>query len=313
VNRRLLQWSIGLALVGYVVWFLLDHRDVFSQRFEGTPRHAALLALGVVAAWLVNSLQTLLPLRELGARVGFWENLLLTIATTFGNYLPMRAGSLMRMQYIKSVHGLGYLRYAGVLGARSLMLLWVTGAVGLSAAIAMTLVRGPVAVEVFLLFTGIVAAGVLPFLLPIERMLPATDVVRRLGVELMQAISLVRRNRRMTLAYVGLVVLQLGILTARLAVAFDVVQQRPSVWMYCFLSPIATILSFINITPGNLGLREWLVGLLSAGVGIDYATGIFAASVDRVVLVAMTLSVGAVAAAIVAARMGRHRADDSEP
>lgn len=313
MNRRLLQWSIGLALVGYVVWFLLDHRDVFSQRFEGTPRHAALLALGVVAAWLVNSLQTLLPLRELGARVGFWENLLLTIATTFGNYLPMRAGSLMRMQYIKSVHGLGYLRYAGVLGARSLMLLWVTGAVGLSAAIAMTLVRGPVAVEVFLLFTGIVAAGVLPFLLPIERMLPATGVVRRLGVELMQAISLVRRNRRMTLAYVGLVVLQLGILTARLAVAFDVVQQRPSVWMYCFLSPIATILSFINITPGNLGLREWLVGLLSAGVGIDYATGIFAASVDRVVLVAMTLSVGAVASAIVAARMGRHRADDSEP
>ena len=113
----------------------------------------------------------------------------------------------------------------------------------------------------------------------------------------------------MTAWSLGLVVLQFGILTARLSVAFDVIQHRPVWWVYFFLSPVATILSFINITPGNLGLHEWLIGILSAGVGADYAAGIFAAAVDRAVLVAMTLVVGGLASALVAVRLGQHTAD----
>jgi hypothetical protein len=83
---------------------------------------------------------------------------------------------------------------------------------------------------------------------------------------------------------------------------------HPPVWVYCFLSPIATILAFINITPGNLGLREWVVGILSAGVGIAYAKRIFTASVDRAVLMLMTFTIGGLAAAIVVTRLGRGRA-----
>ena len=304
--RKSLQWSVSVAIVGYVAWFIVDQRHVFSQSFAGTPRHAVLLGMGVLATWMVNSLQTLLPLRELGVRVGFWENLLLSVAAGFGNYLPMRAGTLLRMQYIKSVHGMAYLRYGGVLGARSLMLLWVAGAVGLSGALAMTLSRHPVPQQVFFLFGGILAAGVAPFVIPLRLLLPSRGLIGRVGAELSAGIRLVRQNRRMTAWYVGLVVVQFGILTARLAVAFDAIQQRPSAWIYCFLSPVATILSFINITPGNLGLREWAVGLLSAGMGIDYTAGIFAASVDRAVLVAMTFSAGALAMALVSMRLGRH-------
>jgi uncharacterized membrane protein YbhN (UPF0104 family) len=307
--RRILSWSITVALLAYILWFLLDHRAIFSERFSGTLWHAALLALGVGATWVINSLQTLLPLRELGVRVGFWENLLLTIAVVFGNYLPMRAGSLMRMEYIRSVHGLGYLRYGGLLGARSLMLLWVAGGLGLAGALGMALAGRQVHGEVFLIFGSVLATGVLPFILPLHHMLPRSEMARRLASQLTESLELIRQNRRMTRLYLGLVALQLAILTARLAVAFDVIERHPPLWAYCFLSPMATILSFINITPGNLGLREWTVGLLSASVGMDYAEGIFAASVDRAVLMFMTFSIGGAAAMFVMARLGPRRAD----
>lgn len=123
-----------------------------------------------------------------------------------------------------------------------------------------------------------------------------------------EAIELVRRNRRMTVYYLGLVTLQLALLSARLAVAFDAIQRHPPLWVYGLLSPVATILSFINVTPGNLGLREWVVGLLLAGTGADYADGIFAATVDRAVLVVMTFAAGGLAAPVVISRLGR-RAD----
>jgi uncharacterized membrane protein YbhN (UPF0104 family) len=253
----------------------------------------------------VNSLQTLLPLRELGIRVGFWENTLLTAAAGFGNYLPMRAGSVMRLHYIKSLHGVGYLQYGGILGVRALLLLWGAGAVGLFGGAALFLAGRAVRADVFFLFAGILVVGVMPFLIPFRRLLPSSGPVGRMGTELARAMTLMHQNRWMTWQYLGLVALQFAILTGRLAVAFDVMQQRPTPWIYCFLSPIATILSFINITPGNLGLREWMIGLLSSGMGIDYAVGIFAASVDRVVSVALTFALGGLASILVAIRLAR--------
>lgn len=305
----LAQWGLGLALAGYVVWFVLDHREVFSQQFAGTTRHAVLLALGIVATYTVNSLQTLLPLRELGVRVGFWENWLLTLAAGFGNYLPMRAGTVLRMHYIRSVHGVGYLQYGGILGTRALLLLWAAGGVGLAGAVAMSLAQQAIRIEIGLLFAAILAAGIAPFLLPLGRMLPTGGAGGQVAKHLVDAMALVRQNRRMTAWYLGLILLQFGILTARLSVAFDVIQHRPAWWVYFFLSPVAAVLSFINITPGNLGLREWLIGVLTAGVGADYAAGIFAAAVDRAMLVALTLGFGGLAFAVVAVRLGRHAGD----
>jgi hypothetical protein len=48
-----------------------------------------------------------------------------------------------------------------------------------------------------------------------------------------------------------------------------------------------------------------MIGLLSSGMGIDYAVGIFAASVDRVVSVALTFALGGLASILVAIRLAR--------
>jgi hypothetical protein len=305
--RRTLTWLVTAALVGYVVWFLAREWEAMSGRFSGTVWHAVLLGIGILGSWVVTSLQTLLPLRELGLRIGFTENLLLTVATIFGNYLPMRAGTLMRFEYVRLVHGVGYLRFGGLLGARSLILLWVAAAAGLTGAVAMRIAGREPRIEAFLIFGVIVVLALLPLLAPVERLLPRR--VRSLGAvaDLTEGLALVRRNRRILAWYLAMVLLQLGFLTARLAVAFDAIGRHPPLWAYCFLSPIGTILSFINLTPGNLGLREWLVGILSSAVGLDYADGIFAASIDRGVLIVMTLAAGVPAAGLVVSRMTGRR------
>ncbi|HXE80351.1 MAG TPA: lysylphosphatidylglycerol synthase domain-containing protein [Vicinamibacterales bacterium] len=301
-------WVLTIAFVGYVAWFLVDRQEVFSQRFAGTWTHVVLLASAVAASWVVTSLQTLLPLRELGVSVGFWENLMLTVAAGFGNVLPMRAGTALRLHYIKSVHGVGYLRYGGILGVRSLMLALVAGVLGLSCAASMAASSRPVPAAVFVVFAGLLAAGAAPLIVPVQRLMPSGGIAGRIGSEIAAAVRLMRANRRMTAWYIALVAAHFALLTARLAVAFDVLQARPAAWTYCFLSPIATILSFVNITPGNLGLREWVLGLLTAGLGIDYAVGIFAAAVDRTISLLMVLPAGGAATVGIVFRLTRAQA-----
>jgi hypothetical protein len=306
MTRRIVQWSISIALVGYIVWFLVDRWDVLAGQFEGTATHAGLLVVGVLATWVVSSMQTLLPLRELGVRVGFWENLVLTLAASFGNYLPLRAGTILRLQYIKAVHGVGYLRYGGVLGIRTLLLVAVAGLVGLCGAAAMSGSGHAVRGGVFILFAALLAAGLGPLLVPVHRLLPSSGLSGRVAAELAGALALIHRNHRMTAYYVALILLQFAILTMRLAVAFDALQQQPVPWVYCFLSPVATILSFISLTPGNLGLREWVIGVVTAGVGFDYAAGIFAATVDRAIAVITLFILGGLASVAVTVWMTRH-------
>ncbi len=303
--RKILQGVIGAGIFVYILYFLGKNQALFHRAYAGTAYHLAALFVCILATWVVASLQTLLPLRELGVRLGFAENLMVTLAAGFCNYLPLRAGTVLRLEYIKSMYGMGYLRYGSILGARALLLVWAAGAMGLAGAAGMMLTGRAVRWEVLALYTVILLAGVAPFCIPFDRLLPSEGRLSRLGRELTQSMILIRGNRRITVLYLGLVVLQFVLLGARLAVAFSALGQFPVFWAYFLLAPLTTLLSFVDLTPGNLGLREWAVGLITAALGADYSSGIFASCLDLAVMMPMTFAFGSLATSVAVLRMGR--------
>lgn len=55
---------------------------------------------------------------------------------------------------------------------------------------------------------------------------------------------------------------------------------------------MTTLISFLSLTPGNLGLREWAIGIISFASGVDFHNGIFAGTLDRAILMAITFILG---------------------
>jgi uncharacterized membrane protein YbhN (UPF0104 family) len=52
------------------------------------------------------------------------------------------------------------------------------------------------------------------------------------------------------------------------------------------------IVSFLTVTPGNLGVREWALGLVSYSTGYDFRNGVFAGTLDRAMLMTCTFLLG---------------------
>ena len=86
--------------------------------------------------------------------------------------------------------------------------------------------------------------------------------------------------------------LQFVILGLRLRLSFAAVNVELTATVLLVLAPTITLISFLSLTPGNLGLREWAVGAITLALGLDFNSGIFAATVDRAVLLVSTFVLG---------------------
>lgn len=82
----------------------------------------------------------------------------------------------------------------------------------------------------------------------------------------------------------------------RLYVALSVIGQEPSVFAASLLGTASVGAAAVAIMPGGLGVREVLSGLLGSVAGISVATGIVAASIDRLTYYAgVALATGSLA------------------
>ena len=80
------------------------------------------------------------------------------------------------------------------------------------------------------------------------------------------------------------------IITSQFFFSFPILGLQVSFINCLLLSIITDLLLFVNITPGGLGIREILVGLICSFTGISFNVGVLAAGIIRVA--AMIVHVG---------------------
>jgi uncharacterized membrane protein YbhN (UPF0104 family) len=90
----------------------------------------------------------------------------------------------------------------------------------------------------------------------------------------------------------------------RLYISFDAFQAQTSPWLLILLAPLVVLVSFIAVTPGGLGVREAAIGYVAFATGYDFNLGLFAGSLDRAVILALTLAIGAPSFVYIWRRLG---------
>lgn len=293
---------ISLLIIAGFVYYLYGNRNAFSISLVISWFHIATLGLLILISWIANCLQLILLLRMEGVRVGFWENMLIQAATLMGNYLPMRIGSLIRFRYFKKVHGLNYLKFGGIVGLRTVILLTLAGLFGCIGAVGLASSGTSVGWNIYVVFVCMLLIPSLCFLTPLSKFLRRRNLTSGLLSDFLSSFVTIRRHPGTIFSLIGLLLLQNFILAARLYVSFDAVQVDITWWTFLILAPTTTILSFLSITPGNLALREWVIGILSAMAGYDFSSGVFAGTVDRAILLVTTFVFGTMGILFVAFR-----------
>jgi len=135
--------------------------------------------------------------------------------------------------------------------------------------------------------------GAIGLLLVPPGWIPSGDafVWRRLQ-KLVSGIGLVRGGARNLALLASLAFTKVVVSSLRMTICFAALHTELSPLAAAMLSSTTIVFSLLNLTPGNLGLREVAMAGISTLLGSSYEMGIAAASIDRAVLLVYTVISG---------------------
>lgn len=306
-SLRWLHNGLGAAVTAAFGGYLWVQRDSLLATVNASAVDVLVLAVLILLTWGAGALQSVVIYRaaDLPVRVG--EMWLLTMATNFGNHLPMRLGTVVRAHYLKSVYGFRYARFGSTFGVRVVLTVFATGLMGLVGVVASSWVTGHTSHELLTLFGGLTVAPAIAWLVPMPRKRDGAGRLRRILYDFFDGVTNLRAQPRMTLLVLLGVLLQHSIVGVRFFVAADVMGAKPTALLILLLAPLANLVSFIAITPGALGIREALMGYVTLALGTSFSHGAYMGTVDRAVLLGVVTIAGGASFLVVWRRARRQR------
>jgi uncharacterized membrane protein YbhN (UPF0104 family) len=277
--------------VGYVLRALWADRAELGGALNLSASALLILVGLMLVAHLQRTLEFTYMLRRLGVRERFWDGFMLTAAGYLLNHLPFNAGFVMRAALLKRDHSLSYASYLSLTMVNALINVATGALIGLVAT-GSALAQGRTALAAAVVFAAIVAAAVVLIWLP-PSLTPRGDgfVAHRLRV-LLDGAALIRGNGLGVLMLAGLALTRIGGNALRLWLCFQALGTHISPLGAALLGWGSVLFTLINVTPGNLGLRELVLSVAAAELGSTQSLGMAASSIDRAVLLAYVVAVG---------------------
>lgn len=285
-GRRWLKTTVVIALLATVAAYLLTRREELAhfQRLS-TTLLLVILFFQFLSQLLWNGAM-LLPLQTFMKTLGYWELFMVRTGGFLVGYIVPVAGNLaVRMSYLKR-RGLTYSDFTWATLSSNVLALFAAAALAVLAVGALWMLAGTPPVPVLGLTMALLALGVTA--LTVFQLLP-----RLAGHPQLQrwpwlsGMSGFKVNRRMMSWVLALSFsrhcfnfLTFGLLYQSLSRAPD--EFLTGGLVYAITSPIR----MVTITPGNLGVNEWVVALVGKTLSFDLTTGLIVALIFRGMTVA---------------------------
>lgn len=283
--RPALVALLTLVALAALAVFLIRNRGYIAANYAVRPEAFFGIAVLVVVTLALRGLAHQALFGRMGISASAFDWFRLVAVSSFTNYLPLSAGMVAKAFFLKRVHSLPYRTFAVGQVALLVVIMSTNGAVGL-AALASNFpehVAGIVGAG-FAVMTGAAALMFLP-----------TAAVRRLSGRWLAWEADAAPSIR--LAWPAVALFQVGILfatAATLRIAFAMGSSQVG-FAACVVFAAASMLTrLVSITPGAIGIREFLVGGLAYLTGFSLRDAVIASSAVRTVEIAVIFALGGI-------------------
>ena len=284
----------GVVIFACYVWYIVNNWDKLKPITTIPFEIFGAIVLCILLTWLLNSTQSYYLLNAQGIRIGFSEIFLLYSACTFVNYLPFRFGTILRFHYLKTAHSLTYTRAISVTSVRAVILIYSAGMLGLLGTLGVFWSHGHFSLQLIVFFSLMVILPTVAACCPLPRIYSAKNKFYNIWNDFVDGFGMLRSQPWITLKVMLVLFCQLICVALRFFFCFQVLDLQPSLFVLLLLAPVSVLTMLISLTPGGIGLREALMGYLTFATGSDFSDGIITGTIDRAMLLFVTLFVGSV-------------------
>lgn len=256
------------------------HEELAAVQRLSVQVLAAACLLQFVSQLFLNG-SMLLPLQTKVPQLGFWELYLVrTGGFVVGSLVPVAGGLAVRLAYLRS-RGLTYLDFTWATVLSNVLALGAAAVVAVAATGILWIRAGRPPAAVLGVSTGVLALSLAA--LAVFQYLPALTggpLFRRW--RWLSGMSSLQTGRAMAMGVFALCLVRhllnfvtFGLLSQSLSGVRD--DFLAGGLLYALTSPIR----MVNITPGNLGVTEWVVAVVGKVLAFDLATGLIVAVAFR--------------------------------
>lgn len=227
----------------------------------------------------------------------------LSFITTMGNQImPLSGGMVARAVYLKHCHSLSYTEFATLLTATYLITYWIVSLVGLLTCFSLgnfgvvhwTLSAFFLAVIVVILLVVTMSSY---FITNgnriINRMAQGNRITDIIRIAL-RGWLIIKRDRRLLALITAITFMSVFLNGLSFWVAYQAIHINIPPQIALLISILPFFLLLINITPGNLGIQEIMISLLSGFVGRGLGEGMLVALLIRATTLIPALILGTI-------------------
>ncbi len=288
---RWLKNIVALVILGFLLWYLARHWEQLKALLKLRPGQL----LVIYCLWLLVALSNAgvvkCLLGALKTETSFWDMVWLYHAALVLNYAPMKFGTFFRANYLKRCYGLSYAHFATFFSYVTFLMTATAAAIGM--AVLLTIYgladyENKILAAVF----AITIAGSLLFLLV---PLPIPKGAGQLSTTVRNFLTGRRQiSREIKTVFIAVVFLTLNFLLValRIGIIYHSMGQHIHPAGYLVLGALGSVVLFIGLTPGSLGIRELVLGFGAVVLGIPLEVGLLAAMIDRVITISYVFVIG---------------------
>lgn len=282
---------MGLAYFIFLKW------DTIQELGEISVGSLIALIILCLTMNLINavSFRVSMKIFQLNLRFNEWFGLA-TINTMYNFLLPAKAGFAIRGIYLRKKHGFEYARYVSLMGGGFILLFLTSSLLCLTFGYQYYLsdkISPLLYYFLMLAFIGSVTLIILFFKLNPNRIRGDGKIagfIRRSC----QGLQSYAQKPKLLLGIIGLQILALFINGLRIIVVYKAFQVNVDFEAALFVQGLISMSLIISITPGNLGIREGIIGVSAFLLGTTIEKAIFIALIDRLILSLLIFLMGVI-------------------
>ncbi len=312
-KRDLKTWisaALFFALAGLLTWYVATHwAEITGLLTLNAETVLYLIGLGVVSA-AINGLYHLFILRTYGLKLTFVDWMGVTIVSNaIAFVMPLRGELALAAGYYKRVNGLAYTKSVSV--AAGNMVFGVS--FSLLQIIAAMLCVGLIDGKWPPLIWGVAAVGALGIAAVIFVSLASESRLRRrvekwaLVRDVIAGFNALLRSKRLIWQLLLCMTASNVVRLLMVLLCFQAAGSPINLYEALLYSSLVWLASVIAVVPGNLGLKESIMGVATVQMGVNFTVGVTASLLERVVTMVVYIGLGVLFAVPVWLRYANHK------
>lgn len=300
-----------VLLLAALIWYVYANREQMADLLTLDKGTVALLILFALCGCLMNCVyhRIILSVFKVPLSIVDWVGVVF-VANAMAYVLPMRADLIFSAAYYKQVKGLSYVKSVSM-AAGNIVFGVAFALLQMLAALVCTglidKVWSPVLWTLWTIGTACVAAF-LVIALALQNRQPGWVAKYKIVRDVIDGFNVLIRSRRMLWQLLCCLIVNNVFQLLLYMVCFHAVGLEVTIYQALFYNSVSWLATILTIVPGNIGLKEGVMGLAFSLMGALFQSGVAASLLQRIAVMIVYIVAGLAFAYPVWRNMNRGKA-----